>query len=413
MNLVQIDIRFCFDGWEYGNNAELPYLQCSTDFGVSCSEYLSNITKEVQSGLNYYGKGLECFLFRTPESFRLGYTNDRLHGSGSYLKFYYYGERLPSNQSRIHISFYNKYHDPNFAAYGISDPYNMPFSWYHPGENAEFQSMEQENLRTDNSFDLDPNVVSTASYSLYERDSIRSNESWNYVGIAVIRDKTFGIETSVKSESLVSEYASNPQPLGSLHIFPTSYDLAIIREQRAFSLLNAMGIVGGIFGLIVGLQAYLFGYRPRSPWGVIHRWSVGQMRRSLLQGLSSTFPKSVNVPIVHPVHRRFSVATSRTRNFEHPVSTAAKQSLRDPGNKNNQVKTATLPEDDYDEEDSNRMARLEERMHVMEMLFQAYYINDEVFQSLAHALQSDLRQERHDRRRKRKFSFFDSQNNEK
>lgn len=411
--LPQIDIRFCFDGWEHSNSKVLPFLQCATDFAVSCSEYLLNITSNVQTGLNYYGKNLECFLFRAPESFRLGRTSDRVHGAGSYLKFYYYGDRLPSNESRVHVSFYNKYHDPNFAVYGIDDPYNVSFSWYRPEENAQFQSMEQENLRTDNSFDLDPYVVSTASYSLYERDSIRTDENWNYVGMAVIRDKTFGIETSVKSESLVSEYASDPQPLGSLHIFPTSYDLAIIREQRAFSLLNAMGIVGGIFGLIVGLQAYLFGYRPRSPWGVIHRWSVGHMRRSLLQGLSSTFPKGVNVPIVHPVHRRFSMATSRTRNSEHTMRTTAKRSLTDPPGRSEEMKTVKLPEEDYDEEEGNRMGRLEERMHVMEMIFQAYYINDEVFRSLAHALQSDLRQERRDRTRRRKFSFFESQNDGK
>lgn len=69
-------------------------------------------------------------------------------------------------------------------------------------------------------------------------------------------------------------------------------------------------------------------------------------------------------------------------------------------------------DEEEEERQEDRMARLEERLHVFELLFQAYYINDEVFRSLAHALQSDLdhrgRPREQQRNRPRAFSFIRS-----
>src|SRR5207249_3529267 len=65
----------------------------------------------------------------------------------------------------------------------------------------------------------------------------------------------------------------------------------------------------------------------------------------------------------------------------------------------------------HEEEDNiERMARLEERLHVFELLFQAYYINDEVFRSLDDALRADMdtaRKQRQGRRYSRpRFAFL-------
>ncbi|KAI8068575.1 hypothetical protein BC940DRAFT_298524 [Gongronella butleri] len=358
------DIRFCFDGWTSENSVVWPYIQCATDFGDSCSEYLIDISKNVETGLNYYGTALRCYLFRAPPTFRLGRTNDRIVSNGSYLKFYYYGDRLPSNISHLHLVFYNKYHNPNLPVYHINDPYTLPFSWYSESEDAQFQSAEEENLRTENSFDLNPNVGSTSSFAIIEREEIKSTYFWNYIGIASVHKRAFEIESKAVSETVTTVYATEPQPLGSLHVFPASYEVTVLREQRAFTLVNAMGIIGGIFGLILGLQTCLFGYRPRSPWGVIHRWSMGQMRRSLLFNLKSRFPENINVPIIHPLHRRQTFIPIENK---HSGQLEAREPVL--------------------ESVQERMDHLEERLHVFELLFQAYYINDEVFRSLDHALQ--------------------------
>lgn len=265
-----LDIRFCFDGWYPDQVNTMPFLRCATDFGDSCSQYIINITDSVRTGLDYYGEQLTCFLFRSSPDFRLGRTSDRSSSSsGSYLKFHYYGDHLPSNQSRIHVTFYNKYHDPNLPVYNIHDPYNLPkFNWYSKDENAAFQAAEQANLRTDNAFDLDTNTVSTGSYELSERQVIISDNVWNkYSGIGTSRSVMHQIQSQAMSEPAAAHYNSIPAPMGAFNVFPSRYEIAVSREQRAFTLLNAMGIIGGISGLLLGLQALLFGFRPRSPWG--------------------------------------------------------------------------------------------------------------------------------------------------
>ncbi|KAG0177126.1 Leucine-zipper-like transcriptional regulator 1 [Apophysomyces sp. BC1021] len=422
------DIRFCFDGWDPAITQVAPFIQCATDFGDSCSQYVLNMSAQAQIGLTYYGTKLFCYIFHAPTSFRLGQANDRLQINGTYLKFYYYGEAIPSNRSRVHIVLYNKFHDPNFAVYGVQDPFDIPFQWYSSAENAAFQIAEQENLRTTNAYDLDPNTVSMASYELVQREQMRLN-AWNYIGFAATRATIFDVSTTASTEQSLQAadmvYTTNPQPLGSFHVFASSSQTTVYREQRAFTFVNAMGIVGGIFGLILGLQTCLFGYRPRSPWGVVHRWSVGQMRRSLLHGLRSRFPNGVHVPIVQPVHRRFSVGTISPQENKVDI----KRSYTDPRQQRSKddLKTIVVLNDDHqqpqpqpqqrDEENNDeRMARLEERLHVFELLFQAYYINDEVFRSLDHALHSDLgsvreRRPRHNSLRPR-FSFLHHRSND-
>ncbi|KAF7723202.1 hypothetical protein EC973_002277 [Apophysomyces ossiformis] len=405
------DIRFCFDGWIPSSTAVAPYIQCATDFGDSCSEYISNVTDQVQIGLTYYGSKLFCYLFHAPTTFRLGQSNDRVQSNGTYLKFYYYGDYIPSNRSQLHIVFYNKMHDPNFEVYGIEDPFHIPFEWYSSSENSAFQIAEQENMRTSNAYDLDPNSASTASYELVQHEEMELN-IWNYVGFAAMRALMFEVDSKASTEKSLEDadtvYTSYPQPLGSLHVFPSSFDVTVYREQRAFTFVNAMGIIGGIFGLILGLQACLFGYRPRSPWGVVHRWSVGQMRRSLLHGLRSKFPKGVHVPIVQPVHRRFSVGTLSPNDNKAEI----KRSYTDPrqARPKDESKTIIVLNEDQqqereDENNEERMARLEERLHVFELLFQAYYINDEVFRSLDYALHYDLTNERKRQHRPRRSSL--------
>lgn len=116
----------------------------------------------------------------------------------------------------------------------------------------------------------------------------------------------------------------------------------------------------------------------------VHRWSFGQMRRSLLHGLRSRFPQGANVPIVHPVHRRFSVVQ---REHQKQMRQQQQQRLKKIYDVDDEETKLSDDDDEGGEEErGDRMARLEERLHVFELLFQAYYINDEVFRSLAYAL---------------------------
>lgn len=87
------------------------------------------------------------------------------------------------------------------------------------------------------------------------------------------------------------------------------------------------------------------------------------MKRSLLRGLSTSFrtTESSGIPFIHPVHRRFSMLYNNNR----------------PGELQN-------------ESNAERVARVEERMQVLELLFKSYYVDDEIFRSLDHANRRDL-----------------------
>jgi hypothetical protein len=144
--------------------------------------------------------------------------------------------------------------------------------------------------------------------------------------------------------------------LGTFVVAPAAYQTTVYKESKIYSLLNALGFVGGVVGLVFGFQAWLFGYRPRSPWGVVHRWSVGDMKRSLLRGLQNNFKTEAGIPLVHPVHKRFS----------------------------QQQQPGYTPYSPFDA-DPDRISKVEERMQVLELLFKAYYVDDEVFRSLDNA----------------------------
>lgn len=320
------DIRFCFDGWEDQPN---PVLQCTTDFGESCSQHIQDITKQVKRNLNYYGYKLTCYLFKGDNELKL--STNRLTSNGSSLQFYYYGQ--PSNQSILHIEAYHPFHDPNIPMYNITGTFDQ---WYSKDESIKFESDEQLNLKSKNVFNLDPSKESQIGYQFKRREKMDLT-LWNYIGFGTKREILHQIETTKYQANSVEPHNDF---LGSLHVFPTSYYTVVMREQRAFTVIHGIGIIGGIFGLIIGFQASVFGYRPRSPWGIVHRWTVDLMRKSLLDGLRSRFSNDVHIPIVHPVR-----------------------------NSPNQ-------------EEGHRMAKLEERLHVFEFLFQAYYIDDEVFRSL-------------------------------
>lgn len=354
-----IDIRFCFDGWTS------PILKCTTDFGQLCNEFIVNITDSIQSNVNFYHYALTCYLFRAP-SLKLGPQHDRTMYNGTSIKFYFYDTQSSLNKdSVVHVEFYHMVHNPNVALYYDTDHRATEGfdGWYSSDESAQFQSAEQLNLKTRNLFDIMTQPTSIG-YTLMERQVISS--VWNYIDF-FMTSKTKQSQMSVHTQTVLQNQINNNMDrnirhgsLGSIDVIPLQYSTKVTREHRAFTLINGMGILGGIVGLIIGCEACLFGYRPRSPWGLVHRCSMGWMRQSLLRGLRAHAPGTAEevrvVPMIHPVHRRFSEAPVK---FHHQ----------------------NVQEED-DEDETIRMKKLEQRLHVFELLFQAYYIDDEVFRSL-------------------------------
>ncbi|KAI8333728.1 hypothetical protein BC941DRAFT_115061 [Chlamydoabsidia padenii] len=427
------DIRFCLDD-------EHTVIRCGTDLGVQCSDYLITMPKSMRRHRNQH-----CHLFRAHPSFKLGQTSDRLASNGSYLKFdYYFGQ-----PTQLEVIFYNTHHNPNLAVYSVSDPYNTStspsFTWNDPLEESTFRLSERKGALLKNIYQLDVNVVSSGSYELLQRATLLDT-FWNYVGFSPDVETFYEIDTKVQSETTPSDYSSIPRPLGSLHVYPRLYQIKTLHEQRAFAMVNATGVFGGLFGLLVSFQACLFGYRPKSPLGVVHRWSIGNMKRSLLIGLQKSFvPQTTNVPIVHPMRDPTMNSTMMRSMMEGSHSTlsgirqstallndaiTSSKSTMSIASDSMSVSTPSLspsptmppytttrtrkpiravtrqpslpqpffqegfvdePES-YDDSSNwilgaERLTRMEDRLEVLEKVFQAYYIDDEIFSALGLASQ--------------------------
>ncbi|KAI8881533.1 galactose oxidase [Backusella circina FSU 941] len=326
------DILFCFDGY---NESTTPFVRCSTDFGVPCSDYFKQIDNR-------------CSLFTTTE-LRIGSTFSRQVSHGSIMTFDYY-----SQGGSLQVSFFNQK-----ANYSID------------------ALVKKQYL-------IKPGIVHTITYELIKRLSLDPN-IWNYVGVASKKDDLYEIQTDITSESFKTEYASGGEPTGTLYVLPRTCQTKVLSEQRAFTIMNATGVFGGLFGLLFSLQSCLFGHRPRSPWGYMHRWSFGQFRNSLLRGLQTNFfpepkmPNNTNDATVrheshhsiHNIHQQLRINTQNLSSLD-PILL--------PPTPMDTVRFSGLSEGEI------RIRLVEERIHLLERLFQAYYIDDEIFRSLDHAL---------------------------
>ncbi|CAO3590366.1 unnamed protein product [Absidia cylindrospora] len=348
------DVRFCFDGYPtYPDAADErnPGVNCQTSVGYSCSQFIRPLDMTVFQP--YFADKLgavSCYLFRADAYFQLSATSG--NNNGSRLIFTLFGDPTITSAS-IHLSAFPKAMDPNVGTYYINDGTPDLLS---SDDVLNWRNAENNDLQTSNVFTVAPFTYSSMGYTLSDHQYLQ-DVGWNYVGFLPVTNSTPEIETSFRMEAANPNYSQSH--IGVIAVTPDNYMNNTKREVKMYTLVNALGFVGGIFGLLLALQAWLFGYRPRSPWGVVHRWSVGDMKRSLLRGLQSKFKTTdaSGIPLVHPVHKRFSVTD-----------------FNNLGN----------------ETESQRISRVEERMQVMELLFKAYYVDDEVFRSLDNANKAKL-----------------------
>lgn len=346
------DIRFCFDGYNsYPNTMDPrnPRVSCTTEVGVNCNSYIQPLNMSVHTPVFSDQLGaVECFLFRADDSFQMSGSSG--NNNGSHMVFNFYGDKAVEF-GRVHVSLWPKEMDPNVNIY------NLPGTTMLSTEDlANWLNDERSDLQVSNIYDFAPFTYNTLQYQLINHQYLQP-AGWNNVGFLPITNSTPEIDTNFRQESANPNYNLTHLDLGTFIVTPTAYQQTVYKETKIYSLVNALGFIGGVIGITFGLQTWLFGYRPRSPWGVVHRWSVGDMKKSLLQGLQSNFKTDAGIPLVHPVHKRFS-------------------------------KNDFAPYSPYDA-DPDRISKVEERMQILETLFKAYYVDDEVFRSLDNATKAE------------------------
>ncbi|KAI9340364.1 hypothetical protein BD770DRAFT_372607 [Pilaira anomala] len=351
---VQVpDVRFCQGRYagEPSNFTGTFRVSCETDVGFNCDSYIKQLDLTVFKPT--YSENLDevsyCYLFSAPTDFVLTAETGTVIGSRLLFKFW-----DSDGAGRIHTSIYPKTRNPNIVIYNISDAVTTEMS---ATEVLEWQINERNDVQDTDVFDIDPVTYNIVSYSLVEHTYLQDT-GWNYVGFSPISNTKSEVNINFRGNVPDPNYANKEQENdGAIAIFPHAYATTVEREVKVYTLVNALGFVGGIIGLLIAFQAWLFGYRPNSPWGVVHRWSMGSLKRSLLRNLQSKFkPTNSGIPLVDPVR------------YE-----------------SDSLDSDTLKQDDI----RHFKSRVEERLQMLETLFKVYYVDDEVFRSLDSATQED------------------------
>lgn len=238
-----------------------PGVVCQTDTGYSCNQFVQPLNMSIfQPTFASQLGAVNCFLFRSDESFKMTSTSGA--NNGSRLLFTFFGDQSIS-YGRVHVSLYPKEMDPNVKVYNVNDDIPVVMSDF---DVLTWQNNERNDIQTTNIFEVEPYSYNALSYNLIDHRYLQ-DVGWNYVGFSPITNSTPEVESNFRAEAPNPNYTQTHADLAFMAVYPEAYAKFTDREVKMYTLLNALGFVGGVFGLLVAVQTWLFGFRPSSPWG--------------------------------------------------------------------------------------------------------------------------------------------------
>ncbi|KAI8137677.1 hypothetical protein BJV82DRAFT_634261 [Fennellomyces sp. T-0311] len=397
------DIRFCFEGFSIQADPGTdmyPAVICMTDTGKWCNDDLHRLDMSIHAPIFMNNLGnTTCYLFAPAENaMSLGpatlSSSDTIF-SGSRMQFNFQAANI-SEEGRIHVSFHHPQVDPNRRIYFDESPPKLTDEMY-----SSFIVDDLTDFHSSGSImDLDAFDSSIVDYQ-FETTQVLQDVGWNYVGFAAIHDESYRVTTDSRIQSRQVPGSARSNIVGEMTVQPASDGVLLHREQKIHTLMNTVGIIGGLFGLFVTIQAILFGYRPQSPFGVVHRWIPGS---SIDRGLKKRFDMNqARVPFVNPVHSRYEsldlTAYGLSKSYYVDEEVAMDKESRE-----GMLSRVSLTGSDSTSttqalSDERRLAALEDRVQLQELLLKSYYVDDEVFQRLDLAIRRPAHRSHFARRR--------------
>ncbi|KAI9276762.1 hypothetical protein BDA99DRAFT_584036 [Phascolomyces articulosus] len=394
INVDMPEIRFCFDGYDQvvnplaGNN----YLEvnCITSSSDNCDGNIFPLNMLNQEPLFSSSLGeVACYLF-IPYNIKLGQNTDELErtNNGSEVHFSFNTEAT-EQKGILHISFYPPGRNPNRELF--FDESNA-LTYYQKQDMTEeelgnWAAADFNNMATENVLNMNTNDEAFVHYQIQQHQYLR-DVGWNYIGFSPILDSKYKVDvTSRKQPMNLEQYSPSNGLLNELTVAPASFNNVRIREQRIYTLINALGSIGGLVSLFIVFLALIFGHRPKSPWGVIHSWSIGGMKRSLSRELTSRFDVlDTPVPFVNIVNRRFASTVDLKHYGPHNMKNLHQMNTTKSVGAESSSDNIMLTDIPENLSDGKHFSQLEERIQLLELVLKSYYIDDEVFRRLDHAL---------------------------
>jgi hypothetical protein len=198
----------------------------------------------------------------------------------------------------FYFSYYTGQNSPYRTLFGMNgNDSSMPLQ-----DTEDWIKDETNSGDLKNSFRLDADSYVTAPYSLTETRTLTSI-IWNYFGFASIYNTRLDITPKVGDVTTMADSSTEVWlPSSFLYIKPNEYSVHLIKEQRVPTILSGLASTGGVFSVIMAIQTLLFGFRPDSPWEIVHRMSWGRRSKTLKENLRDQFnANSSPVPMVSRV----------------------------------------------------------------------------------------------------------------
>ncbi|KAL0096852.1 hypothetical protein J3Q64DRAFT_1651298 [Phycomyces blakesleeanus] len=408
LTLKTPDIRFCFDGWNNSlsvNEYLRPHMRCSTDEGYDCTQHITSLNMSIHKpAFSEHMGEITCFLYAAPSKFVLTDPTRRI-GNGSSLDFSFYGD--PTASGAIHAVFFPPGMDPNIILYNINTTDIDPI--ITPEQMDDWVVADLGDRYAENVYTINPNSTTTLGYELQSYQHL-TDDGWNNVGFSPNVEKIPQISTTFRSGTMSKGTRSLAYIISTLKVFPNEYVDVILQEKKTSTLLDALGSAGGVLSLIMGVQLWLFGFRPQSPWGVVHRWSIGRMSHSIKESLRSGFdPTHKSIPFVDPIGQPI-LSSNSYYNSPHIATGGLSGATTAASAGGGVVATSSGSGDicatgysDIEGKDTaqlltepgtqipgqlQRLSQVEERMQLMEQMLKAYYIDTEIFKQFSQSVKT-------------------------
>ncbi|KAG2204366.1 hypothetical protein INT47_009408 [Mucor saturninus] len=392
-----------FPGWAYTSindvyGQDFPQLFCShinSPDDVACGNItILDRTLFSPSFVEQAGD-TQCYLYESISNVTV-VSQDR-----AVLRFYHMGFAYHLQQA-VHLQFYEPHKNPNRVLFRNETipGYDVKFmdDWLASESNSGSKNDDLSRVVS-----VHPDSTMYIQFETVYTHQIDPDSWWNFVGIFPKYIYTSDLSITHTEPMSRGTYAKTegqePVVLGDIAISPKTFTQRIITEKRDTTIVSSLGVVGGIVGILLAIQVFLFGARPPKPWGIVHtttiRSSIKNKRQRILEKYFS-ISDAQSVPFVTPVHQRFSSIyelNSSDNHHDHEKQLIEENVLLDDEGlildhdvdealSKTPILDAAMDTKDTLKDLQERLGQLEGRNQMLELVLKAYYIDDRIFQEL-------------------------------
>ncbi|KAI8880141.1 hypothetical protein K501DRAFT_275879 [Backusella circina FSU 941] len=235
---------------------------------------------------------------------------------------------------------------------------------------SDVQSWSINETQSDLQVTTYPNSYTKIEYQETDYKEIRGDKKWNYFGAYADFNNFTRLSIDFSQPVIPNSIGRNETQQFFYHSFtltPKEFRRTTVTEKRDSTILGMFGSIGGVVSLLIAVQIILFGTRPSSPWGIFHYWTWKS--KSAPPELEEQFYISeAQIPFINPVHQRFNDVFKKNSDQVGLMNTSSSSSI------------SLIDKENIEE----RVARLEARNQVLELVMKNYYLDDQVFLALEH-----------------------------